>query len=113
MAEMPRLSANEEGGNMPAVPPLVSVFTATYDIGQEIETAYRSLIRQSYAHWEWVIVDDSPHPETAAYIEALADLPATGGRLRFFRQYPLPQSVGATKAAAGASSWWSSIMTTN
>ncbi len=102
MAQMPRLSANEEGGNMPVVSPLVSVFTATYDIGQEIETAYRSLIRQSYSHWEWVIVDDSPHLETAACIEALADLPAAEGRIRVFRQYPLPQSVGATKAAAGA-----------
>lgn len=82
--------------------PLVSVFTATHDIGDNIDTAYRSLLRQSYRQWEWVIVDDSCHSDTAAHIAGLADDDAAEGRIRFFRQQPAPGSVGATKAAAGA-----------
>ncbi|MGI8484773.1 MAG: glycosyltransferase family 2 protein [Thermomicrobiales bacterium] len=82
--------------------PLVSVFTATHDIEREIDTAFRSLLRQTYPQWEWVIVDDSSQPETSDYIAQLADTPAADGRIRLYRQHPLPHSVGASKAAAAA-----------
>ncbi|MGI8485179.1 MAG: glycosyltransferase [Thermomicrobiales bacterium] len=80
--------------------PLVSVFTATHDIEQEIDTAVRSLLRQTYPRWEWVVVDDSSRPETFDHLMRLADAPAADGRIRLVRQYPLPHSVGASKAAA-------------
>lgn len=82
--------------------PLVSVFTATHNIGRQIDTAYRSLLRQTYGQWEWVVVDDSATPATADHITTLADAPATSGRIRLFRQYPPPGSIGASKAAAAA-----------
>ncbi|MGA7671996.1 MAG: glycosyltransferase [Nitrolancea sp.] len=82
--------------------PLVSIFTATHEIGPEINTAYRSLLRQSYPHWEWVVVDDSRDVETAEHIERLAASPDADGRIRCYRQLPPPGSIGATKAAAGA-----------
>jgi glycosyltransferase involved in cell wall biosynthesis len=39
--------------------PLVSVFTAAYRTGERLFRPYRSLLAQTYPHWEWVIVDDS------------------------------------------------------
>jgi glycosyltransferase involved in cell wall biosynthesis len=82
--------------------PLVTVFTATKDIGAEIDTAYRSLLGQTYDRWEWVVVDDSERADTGERIEALAGAPASKGRIRLYRQFPPSGSIGATKAAAGA-----------
>lgn len=82
--------------------PLVSVLTATHDIGAEIITACRSLLRQTYATWEWVVVDDSHDTATWRHLTRLARLPSVAGRLRAYRQYPPAHSVGATKAAAAA-----------
>jgi hypothetical protein len=39
--------------------PLVTVFTAAYKPGQKIYRPFLSLKDQTYANWEWVIVDDS------------------------------------------------------
>jgi glycosyltransferase involved in cell wall biosynthesis len=39
--------------------PLVSVCTATYEPGDRIGRAFRSLTGQTYRNWEWVIYDDS------------------------------------------------------
>ena len=86
---------------MPAGP-LVSVFTAARDIGQDIDTAYRSLLRQSYAHWEWVVVDDSRKAATWHHLVHLTGSPEAAGRLRIYRQHPPSGSAGATKAAAAA-----------
>jgi glycosyltransferase involved in cell wall biosynthesis len=82
--------------------PLVSVFTGTYEIGSQIDTAYRSLLGQAYPHWEWVIVDDSVTADTSEHVSRLASSPEAAGRIRLYRQLPPPGSVGATKAAAAA-----------
>jgi glycosyltransferase involved in cell wall biosynthesis len=82
--------------------PLVSVFTGSHEIGAQIDTAYRSLLRQTYPHWEWVIVDDSTGVETSDHVQGLASSRDAMGRIRFFRQLPPPGSVGVTKAAAAA-----------
>ena len=81
---------------------MISVFTATHEIGADIDTAFRSLLRQTYANWEWIVVDDSKTSATADYIARLFDNESAAGRVRFFRQLPPPGSVGASKAAAGA-----------
>ena len=75
---------------------------APRDIGAEIETAYRSLLRQTYERWEWVVVDDSEGTETGDRIEGLARSAAARGRIRLYRQQPPSGSIGATKAASGA-----------
>src|SRR3954467_1379764 len=82
--------------------PLVSVFTPTKDIGPEVDTAWRSLLRQTYPHWEWVVVDDSEGNATAEHVECLARSAEAEGRVRLYRQYPPSGSIGATKAAAGS-----------
>ena len=86
----------------PSNGPLLSVFTATHDIGKKIDRACQSLLRQTYGRWEWVIVDDSRRRKTSDYIARLAGTSAIDGRIRLYRQHPPPGSIGATKAAAGA-----------
>jgi glycosyltransferase involved in cell wall biosynthesis len=82
--------------------PLVSVFTASYEIGAAIDVAHQSLLRQSYETWEWVVVDDSVSPDTAEYVMRLADHDPAG-RIRLYRQLPPSGSIGANKSvAAGA-----------
>lgn len=98
-AERGNASAASEAG---ADGPLVSVFTATHEIGRAVERAYRSLVRQTYPRWEWVVVDDSTGPETGDHVARLAKTPKAGGRVRLYRQDPPPGSIGASKAAAGA-----------
>jgi glycosyltransferase involved in cell wall biosynthesis len=81
--------------------PLVSVFTAAFEIGSGIERTYRSLLAQTYPDWEWVIVDDSRSRDTTGYVRKLADSGESGGRIRLYSQYPSTESIGANKAAAG------------
>ena len=73
--------------------PLVTVFTASHDIGSDIDTAYRSLLRQSYPTWEWVVVDDSPNSATADHVTLLAAKPDAASRIRLYAQVPPTGSV--------------------
>jgi glycosyltransferase involved in cell wall biosynthesis len=86
-----------DGGGLP----LVSVFTAAHEIGHEIDTAHRSLLRQTYGHWEWVILDDSRSDATAEHVARLAD-EAPEGRIRLYRQHPPSGSIGANKSVAAS-----------
>jgi glycosyltransferase involved in cell wall biosynthesis len=82
--------------------PLVSVFTAAHEIGSDIDTAYRSLLRQTYQDWEWVVADDSHAPDTGEHLAGLAEA-GLPGRIRLLRQSAVSESIGASKAlAAGA-----------
>lgn len=82
--------------------PLISVFTASHEIGNQIDTAYRSLLRQTYPFWEWVVVDDSVTSETGDHVAQLADGAQASGRIRLYRQHPASGSVGATKSVAAS-----------
>lgn len=53
-------------------PPLVSVFTPTYNTGSLLFRAYQSLLAQTYSEWEWVVLDDSSEPETWALLLGIA-----------------------------------------
>ena len=53
----------------------VSVYTPTYNTGKErLLRTWRSLQRQSYGDWEWVIVDD--HSSDPSTVEALTEIQA-------------------------------------
>jgi glycosyltransferase involved in cell wall biosynthesis len=41
------------------VNPTISFFTSAYNIGNDINVAYQSLLHQTYTNWEWIVVDDS------------------------------------------------------
>lgn len=50
---------------------LISIFTSAYNTELKIVDTYRSLQSQAYTNWEWVIVDDSTHHNTAEIIKNL------------------------------------------
>ncbi len=79
--------------------PLVSVATPTYRTGHEaIDRAYRSLLDQTYAEWEWVLYDDSD--DDGATFAALAELAERDPRVRAFRGSRHDGSIGSVKRTA-------------
>ena len=78
---------------------LLSVFTAAHQTGAKIDTPWRSLLAQTYANWEWVVVDDSRDPETIEHLTDIAESIAAGERVRLYRREP-DGSIGASKAVA-------------
>ena len=48
----------------------ISVFTPTYNRGHLLERLYRSLQRQSYEDFEWIIVDDGSTDDTEKKVSA-------------------------------------------
>lgn len=77
--------------------PLVSVFTASYRSKEKIQRPYRSLLKQTYPNWEWVIVDDSDDGEET-YKQFL--LPLEDHRVRRYRQDRRNGYIGAIKRYA-------------
>ncbi|SFI38818.1 Glycosyltransferase involved in cell wall bisynthesis [Paenibacillus sp. UNC496MF] len=77
--------------------PLVSVFTAAYRSEEKIRRPYESLLKQTYANWEWVIVDDSGDGDET-YREHL--LPLADPRVRRYRQDDRSGYIGAIKRYA-------------
>ncbi|MDR7001036.1 glycosyltransferase [Neobacillus niacini] len=77
--------------------PLVSVFTASYKSKEKIQRPYRSLLNQTYPHWEWVIIDDSGD-EDETYHKDL--LPLDDLRVRRYRQDSRNGYIGAVKRYA-------------
>jgi teichuronic acid biosynthesis glycosyltransferase TuaG len=71
---------------------LVSIITPAYNAEPFIAATIRSVLAQTYPHWEMIIVDDGSTDGTAAVVEGLA---AEEPRIRLFR---LPTR---DKAAAG------------
>ena len=71
---------------MPEQPPLVSVVTATYNRSHVLRAAIASLLGQTLADWEQIVVDDACSDDTEQAIAAFAD-----PRLRFVN---LPVNIG-------------------
>ena len=51
-------------------PHKITVFTPTYNRAYIIETLYRSLQRQTYRDFEWLVVDDGSADNTQELFEA-------------------------------------------
>lgn len=51
---------------MPSVPPLVSVVTPVYNGEKYLEEAIESVLGQTYANWEYVLLDNSSSDSTPA-----------------------------------------------
>ncbi len=52
--------------------PLITVYTPTYNSGDFIEDAFKSLVEQTYTNWEWVVVDDGSTDGTYSRVEAMS-----------------------------------------
>lgn len=44
--------------------PLVTVYSSTYNSQDKILKPFKSLVKQTYKNWEWIIVDDSTNTDT-------------------------------------------------
>ena len=86
-----------DGGN-PDREPLVTVFTAAYRTGERIGRTFRSLCEQTYANWEWVIVDDSDDDgRTFKMLSAVAE---RDHRIRVFKSCEHSGTIGEVKSWA-------------
>lgn len=82
----------------PKAPPLVSVFTPTFRIGERIQRAYQSLLRQTYTNWEWVVVEDSN--DFGGTFEMLKGLAAREPRLSVHMMHRHSGVIGELKRRA-------------
>jgi len=77
--------------------PLVSVFTPAYRTGDKILRPFHSLLAQTHADWEWVIMDDSDDESTFAALKELAEQDC---RVRVYRECRHSGVIGNLKRAA-------------
>ena len=63
--------------------PLISVVAPVYNGERFLRAAYDCLVRQTWAAWEWVVVDDGSTDATAAI---LGELASADGRVRWCSQ---------------------------
>ncbi|HEY3495287.1 MAG TPA: glycosyltransferase [Polyangiaceae bacterium] len=77
------------------LPPLVSVFTPTYHTGQRIRRPYASLKEQTYANWEWILVDDSD--DQGDTFRTLTRLARADHRVGVFRHHAHSGTIGKVK----------------
>jgi glycosyltransferase involved in cell wall biosynthesis len=59
--------------------PTLSVITPIYNGADFVERCYENLLKQSFANWEWVVVDDGSTDSTAEIVRKIEDV-----RVRFF-----------------------------
>jgi glycosyltransferase involved in cell wall biosynthesis len=74
--------------------PMVSVYTPTHDSGDYLQDTFQSLRGQTYANWEWVVVDDHSSDKTWARLQEFA---AQDYRVRPFQSGMHLGKIGALK----------------
>jgi O-antigen biosynthesis protein len=75
--------------------PLVTVFTPAYKTGEKIYRPYHSLSEQTYANWEWVIVDDSD--DAGRTFKILGSLAGKDHRIRVYKPWKHSGIIGEVK----------------
>lgn len=75
--------------------PLVTVFTPAYKPGNKIYRPFRSLKEQTYANWEWIIVDDSN--DDGKTFEMIDDLAKRDHRIQVFKSSEHSGVIGKVK----------------
>jgi glycosyltransferase involved in cell wall biosynthesis len=75
--------------------PLITIFSSTYKSGQKIERPYRSLMKQTYKDWEWVIMDDSD--DGGETYEMLRELAERDYRIRLYKDSKHSGYIGKMK----------------
>jgi glycosyltransferase involved in cell wall biosynthesis len=81
--------------------PLITAFTSTYNSGDKLYRPYRCLLNQTYTHWEWVVVDDSPVSDGNATWSLLCKLRDTDPRrIRIYRADGNNGYIGDVKRTA-------------
>lgn len=77
-------------------PPAVSVITPARDAARFLDATIRSVVEQTFADWELLLVDDASRDETAGIARRWAD---SDSRIRF-RSLASPQGAAAARNTA-------------
>jgi glycosyltransferase involved in cell wall biosynthesis len=75
--------------------PLVTVFTPAYKTGEKIYRPFLSLKEQTYANWEWIIVDDSN--DDGKTFKMLCSLTKKDHRIQVFKPWEHSGVIGMVK----------------
>jgi hypothetical protein len=84
------------------VRPMFSAFTGTYKTGERIKRTYQGLKDQTYPHWEWVVIDDSPSDHTETW-DILQEIASKDSRVKVMKILPVSGgNVGEVKHRAAS-----------
>ena len=73
MVEGTSITADEVNAGRSLAPGVVSIIMATYNRAATLPRAVDSVLRQDYAKWELIIVDDGSTDETEQILKGLRD----------------------------------------
>lgn len=76
--------------------PLISILTPCRNARKTIEETAQSVLKQTYTHWEWLLVDDGSKDGTIEFIESLS---AKDPRIKLI-QNPVGGSPGKSRQMA-------------
>lgn len=65
--------------------PFITIFTPTYNRKKTLERLYKSLTKQTFKDFEWLIVDDGSTDDTKEYIQSLINS-LTDFKIRYYYQ---------------------------
>lgn len=74
---------------------MITVFTPTYNRKEELKNLYKSLIKQEYKDFEWVIVDDGSTDGTKEVVESL--IKENKIKMNYFKQENKGKSLAHNK----------------
>ena len=78
--------------------PLVSVITTSYKTGDKILRPFHSLLAQTHADWEWVVLDDSDDGDET--FDRLSEIAKMDYRVRVYKESRHSGSIGNVKRTA-------------
>ena len=84
-------------GSSLILPPLISIYSSTFNTMEKIMIPYKSLLNQTYPHWEWVIFDDSTKEGTW---EILTNIANNDPRVRVYKGKGNSGYIGEVKKMA-------------
>jgi glycosyltransferase involved in cell wall biosynthesis len=84
---------------------LVSIITPTFNRGYILPLAIKSVLVQTYPHWEMLIVDDGSADDTETVVKNFND-----PRLRYFRQENKGQSAARNVGLENAEGKWMTFL---
>ena len=96
----------------PGEQPLVSIIMATYNRAEDLPKAVRSILAQSYAHWELLLVDDGSTDATPSVVAQFSDPRirplrlAKNAGVSVARNRGLSEARGELIAYLDSDNWW-------
>jgi len=100
------------GGRVSNVTPLVSVVIPTYNRATDLKRALTSVLRQTWQHWEALVVDNHSTDNTREVLESFQDRRIrlvsvhNKGVIAISRNFGVANSTGSYLAFLDSDDWW-------